>query len=84
MDYKKLRVAAIVQQGELNRIIESQPKEFKELLNSLIGIDRLDLAYTTMHEVIVGFREKLRLACEGYDDNHIESVKRDLEMKKQN
>lgn len=82
MDYKKLRVAAIVQQGELNRIIESQPKEFKELLNSLIGIDRLDLAYTTMHEVIVGFREKLRLACEGFDDNHIESVKRDLEIKK--
>ncbi|HYZ58810.1 MAG TPA: SMC family ATPase, partial [Nitrososphaeraceae archaeon] len=42
IDYKKLRVAAVVQQGELSSIIDSKPKEFKELLNSLIGIDRLD------------------------------------------
>src|SRR5918999_124531 len=28
IDYKKLKVAAIVQQGELSKIIESQPKEF--------------------------------------------------------
>src|SRR5262249_43006385 len=56
----KLRIAAVVQQGELGRIVEASPKDFKELLNSLIGIDRLDKAYSTMSEVIRGFEEKLR------------------------
>src|SRR5439155_17985281 len=55
LDYEKLRVAAVVQQGEIVRLVEAQPKEFKELLNGLIGIDRLDSAYETMRDVIVGF-----------------------------
>jgi DNA repair protein SbcC/Rad50 len=75
IDYKRLRIAAIVQQGELNSIIDSQPKEFKELLNSLIGIDRLDNAYLTMNEVISTFREKLRDSNGGFDDKQIESIK---------
>jgi DNA repair protein SbcC/Rad50 len=81
MDYKKLRIAAIIQQGELNRIIETQPKEFKELLNGLIGIDRLDLAYHTMHDVINGFRERLRDHNGGFDDKQIESIKKAIEKK---
>ncbi|MGA8105185.1 MAG: SMC family ATPase [Nitrososphaeraceae archaeon] len=75
IDYKRLRIAAIVQQGELSSIIDSQPKEFKELLNSLIGIDRLDNAYLTMNEVISTFREKLRDSNGGFDDKQIESIK---------
>jgi exonuclease SbcC len=75
IDYKRLRIAAIVQQGELSSIIDSQPKEFKELLNSLIGIDRLDYAYLTMNEVISTFREKLRDSNGGFDDKQIESIK---------
>jgi exonuclease SbcC len=67
LDYKKLRVAAVVQQGELAKIVEAQPKEFKELVNSLIGIDRLDAAFSTMLEVIRGFRDKLRDET-GYTD----------------
>ena len=84
MDYKKLRIAAIVQQGELSKIIESSPKEFKELLNSLIGIDRLDLAYQTMHDVINGFRERLRDHNGGFDDKQIELVKKGIEQKTAN
>ncbi|HVD21073.1 MAG TPA: AAA family ATPase, partial [Nitrososphaera sp.] len=42
LNYEKLRVAGVVQQGELVKIVEAQPKDFKELLNGLIGIDRLD------------------------------------------
>src|SRR5919108_2391349 len=84
MDYKKLKVAAIIQQGELIKIIESQPKEFKELLNSLIGIDRLDLAYQTMHDVINGFRERLRDHNGGFDDKQIELVKKGIEQKTAN
>jgi DNA repair protein SbcC/Rad50 len=75
IDYKKLRIAAIVQQGELSSIIDSQPREFKELLNSLIGIDRLDNAYLTMNEVISAFRERLRADNEGLDDKQIGSIK---------
>src|SRR6187200_380574 len=81
MDYKKLKIAAIIQQGELSKIIESQPKEFKELLNNLIGIDRLDLAYQTMHEVIDGFRERLRDHNGGFDDKQIESIRRGIKQK---
>jgi exonuclease SbcC len=79
LDYKKLQVAAVVQQGELARIVEAQPKEFKELLNGLIGIDRLDLAFATMKDVISGFR--LRLKSEvapdrgGYTDEDLPRVK---------
>ena len=74
IDYKKLRVAAVVQQGELSSIIDSKPKEFKELLNSLIGIDRLDSAYQTMYEVVDRFRERLRDKNGGFDDKQIASI----------
>jgi DNA repair protein SbcC/Rad50 len=81
MNYKKLRIAGIIQQGELNKIIETQPKEFKELLNGLIGIDRLDLAYHTMNDVINGFRERLREHNGGFDDKQIESIKKAIDKK---
>jgi len=73
LDYKKLRVAAVVQQGELVRIVEAQPREFKELVNGLIGIDRLDLAFSTMKDVVSGFRDKLRNET-GYSDEDIPRV----------
>src|SRR5919109_451436 len=80
LNYEKLRVAGVVQQGELVRIVEAQPKDFKELLNGLIGIDRLDSAYETMRNVIVGFRERLRDEI-GYTDEEIPKVERLLEEK---
>jgi exonuclease SbcC len=80
LNYEKLRVAAVVQQGELVRIVEAQPKDFKELLNGLIGIDRLDSAYETMRNVILGFRERLRDEI-GYTDEEIPKVERLLEEK---
>ena len=80
LNYEKLRVAAVVQQGELLRIVEAQPKDFKELLNGLIGIDRLDSAYETMRNVIVGFRERLRDEV-GYTDEEIPKVEKLIEEK---
>ena len=44
INFEKLKIASIVQQGELNSIIMAKGKEFKELLNAIIGIDRLDVA----------------------------------------
>src|SRR5215217_9375686 len=81
IDYKKLRAAAIVQQGELSSIIDSQPKEFKELLNSLIGIDRLDNANLSMYEVVDRFRERLRDNNGGFDDKQIVSIKSAIQGK---
>ncbi|MGI0019128.1 MAG: AAA family ATPase [Nitrososphaera sp.] len=74
LDYKKLQVAAVVQQGELVRIIEAQPKEFKELLNGLIGIDRLDVAFATMKDVVAGFRGRLRDEV-GYTDEDLPRIR---------
>ena len=78
LDFEKLKIASIVQQGELNAIINAKPKEFKELLNAIIGIDKLDVASESMKTVSKEFREKIRNSI-GYDDTHIEILLRDLE-----
>jgi len=78
LDFEKLKIASIVQQGELNTIINAKPKEFKELLNAIIGIDKLDVASESMKTVNKEFREKIRDTI-GYDDTHIEILFRDLE-----
>ena len=78
LDFEKLKIASIVQQGELNAIINAKPKEFKELLNAIIGIDKLDVASEAMKTVNKEFRERIRDTI-GYDDTHIEILFRDLE-----
>ncbi len=78
LDFEKLKIASIVQQGELNSIIKAKPKEFKELLNAVIGIDKLDVASNSMKQVIKDFREKIRDEV-GYDDTHTDILLRDLE-----
>jgi exonuclease SbcC len=71
MDYTKLQIAGIIQQGEISKIIDSQPKEFKELLNNMIGLDRLDKSFHNMYGVIEEFRRMLREKTSGYDDSQI-------------
>ena len=78
LDFEKLKIASIVQQGELNSIIKAKPKEFKELLNAIIGIDKLDVASNSLKEVNKNFRDKIKERL-GYDDTHIDILKRDLE-----
>ena len=56
LDFEKLKIASIVQQGELNSIIKAKPKEFKELMNAVIGIDKLDLSSENMKTVLKNFR----------------------------
>jgi len=79
LDFEKLKIASIVQQGELNAIINAKPKEFKELLNAIIGIDKLDVASESMKIVNKEFREKIRERI-GYDDTDIEKLSQDLEI----
>jgi DNA repair protein SbcC/Rad50 len=71
INYTKLQIAGIIQQGEISKIIDSQPKEFKELLNNMIGLDRLDESFNSMHVVLEEFRKILREKTQGYDDNQI-------------
>ena len=78
LDFEKLKIASIVQQGELNAIINAKPKEFKELLNAIIGIDKLDIAAEVMKTINKEFREKIREKI-GYDDTHITILSQDLE-----
>ncbi len=82
MDFEKLKIASIVQQGELNSIINAKPKEFKELLNAIIGIDKLDVASESMKKVTKEFREKIKTDL-GYDDTHIDILQRDFERYQQ-
>jgi len=71
MDFEKLKIASIVQQGELSSIIKAKPKEFKELLNTIIGIDKLDAALTSMRTVQREFRSTIQKKF-GYDDTQVE------------
>ena len=71
INFEKLKIASIVQQGELNAIIKAKPKEFKELLNTIIGIDRLDVAVESMKEVLKEFRKEIQTK-HGFDDTQIE------------
>jgi len=78
MDFKKLKIASIVQQGELNTIINAGPTARQELLNSVIGIDKLDIASKYMLENIKKFREKIKTDL-SYNDNDIETLTRKFE-----
>ena len=82
LDFQKLKIASIVQQGELNSIIKAKPKEFKELLNAIIGIDKLDLASENLKVVQKNFRQAIYKKF-GYDDTHIPILTVELEEKRQ-
>ena len=77
IDFEKLKIASIVQQGELDTIIKAKPKEFKELLNAIIGIDRLDTALSSMRTVQKEFRAHIQEKL-GYDDTQIQLVENEI------
>ena len=78
MDYDKLLIAGIVQQGDLASIIDEGPKKFKETLNSIIGIDKLDAAAASMGDAIKQFRAHVREKF-GFDDTSIPQIEIELE-----
>jgi len=73
LDFEKIKIASIVQQGELEKIIKTSPKEFRELLNSIITIDKLDYANAAMKEIKEKFRDNIKNQW-GYDDKDIGTV----------
>jgi len=79
MDFDKLKIASIVRQGELNSIIDADPRKFKELVNAIIGIDKLDTAFGSMKDIIENFRDSIRKELE-YDDTDTESLRTTLDL----
>ena len=77
LDFEKIKIASIVQQGELDYIIKVQPKEFKELLNSIITIDKLDSASGSIKEIKDNFRKHIQKKF-GYDDTHIDVLTQNI------
>jgi len=77
LDFEKIKIASIVQQGELEKIIKAKPKEFKELLNSIITIDKLDAANAAMKEIKDGFRNNIKNQF-GYDDEDIDIISNNI------
>jgi exonuclease SbcC len=73
VDYKKLKIASVVQQNELRTIINSTGKDFKEILNTIIGIDGLDIASKSMGKLQSEFRSHVQGKF-GYDDTHIHLI----------
>jgi exonuclease SbcC len=79
LDFEKLKVASIVQQGELQAIIEADPKKFKELINAIIGIDKLDIAYESMRKITEHFRTTVRSRLD-YDDTNIDMLEKRIDI----
>jgi len=73
LDYDSMRIAAIIQQGELARIIDLKPMETKDLINGLIGIDQLGAAYDAVPGLLSTFRASVR-AKYGCDDTELPSL----------
>ena len=75
LDYDHMRIAGIIQQGELDRIINLGPKDLKDLVNSVTGTERLDTAYLEMGKLVDSFRERIRSKYAGRDDTHIDAIR---------
>ncbi|MBM3904826.1 MAG: SMC family ATPase, partial [Thaumarchaeota archaeon] len=65
---------------ELSSIIKAKPKEFKELLNAIIGIDKLDLASENLKVAQKSFRQSIYQKF-GYDDTHILILEKEITEK---
>src|SRR5579885_1935831 len=75
LSFDMMKIATIVQQGELDKIVtEYKPSEVKNLINEVIGIEKLDKAYQSMREVLNDFKRRLREAYYNYDTDSIDAL----------
>src|SRR5438132_3496162 len=73
-----MKLAGIIQQGELDSLVTRlSAQRLKELMNSLIGLDALELAWHGSLKLINSFREVLRNKY-GYDDTNLKRVTEDI------
>lgn len=73
LDYDRMKVAAIIQQGELASIVDLSAAQMKDLVNGLIGIDQLGIAHDMMLEIMNSFRKGVK-SKHGYDDTDLQRL----------
>jgi exonuclease SbcC len=83
LDYEHMKIAGIIQQGELDSIINLGPKDLKDLVNSVTGTDRLDTAYAEMGKLLESFRGVIRSEYGGRDDTHIAALGGEISQNEQ-
>ena len=60
MDKDAAMNSIFIRQGEITSLIDADPKERKNLIGRLIGLDRLEKAWHNMHGVIQHFEERAK------------------------
>ncbi len=78
IDHKDILTAAIVRQGELSSVIESTPREFRDLLSRLTGLEKLQKAYEGSRELLRSFSEQVKRKT-GYRPEDYHDVKGRIE-----
>ncbi len=82
LDYEKMKIVAIVQQGELDSIINYTPKDFKDLINSVVGIDALGEASESMGRAIELFRAMVAEKY-GYGIDSVQQLEKEIQELKE-
>ena len=78
IDHKDLLTAAIVRQGELSSVIDSTPREFRDMLSRLTGLEKLQKAYEGSRELLRLFSEQVK-GKTGYRPEDYHDVKGRIE-----
>ena len=82
LEYDKMNIASIIEQGKIMDVLTAKPKEFKELINSIIDIDQLDDATLSLKDNMKEFLQ-LQKKVIGYVPEDIPSLQQDQTNKKQ-
>jgi exonuclease SbcC len=78
LDYDRMVSSVVIQQGEIDAILRSDPKELKELFDDLMGLRTFDEAFNEMREVLEDFREGIRKMT-GRSPEDVKLVEQELE-----
>lgn len=78
VDAERLVDACVIRQGELSRIIEYEPREFRDLVFRVTGLEKLTTAYERALELRRAFVDVVKKRL-GYDPNDFEQLRERLE-----
>ena len=73
MNFDKLQIVSIIQQGELASIVHDIPSVFKTRINEIIGINALDKASQHMNDLQRMFQDHIRKDL-GHDDSYLPTL----------
>jgi exonuclease SbcC len=88
MNYDRMVSSVVIQQGEIDTILKSQPKELKKLFDDLMGLRAFDEAYKNMKDILDGFEERIKKETGRYPrdadsaEQELEGLKKEVENAK--